>query len=176
LFVNFNPIDLKDSGFDHGLAKCQIEVHLAFLSTNVKKTLNDPHRLRASMRRQTQNTWSLQAAYCSAQICAVALAVLLSVAAATFAWAQANPAVEYQVKAAFLHNFTKFVEWPAAAFQGEKSPIILCVFKHDPFGSALDEVIRRKTINNREVLARRISELPDLKYRTPLWVDSEGDR
>jgi hypothetical protein len=133
---------------------------------------NDTYRLRGSLRQRRRNILSLQAAYLRSQVCAIVLAILLALAGATPIWAQANPAVEYQVKAAFLYNFTKFVEWPADAFQGEKSPIILCVFKHDPFGSALDEVIRGKTINNREVLARRISELPDLKSCHLVFVSS----
>ena len=35
--------------------------------------------------------------------------------------------LEYQVKAAFLLNFTKFVEWPAAAFAAADSPIAICI-------------------------------------------------
>jgi hypothetical protein len=57
---------------------------------------------------------------------------------------QSAPSVEYQVKAAFLFNFAKFIEWPTDAFSNEKTPITLCVFRYDPFGSALDGVIRGK--------------------------------
>src|ERR1700693_5594080 len=70
---------------------------------------------------------------------------------------------EYQVKAAFLFNFAKFVEWPLDTFKDDEAPIILCVFGHDPLGSAFDEIIRGKAIDKRAVLARRINELPDLK-------------
>jgi hypothetical protein len=80
-----------------------------------------------------------------------------------FAQAQSRESAEYEVKAAFLYNFSKFVEWPPDAFQSEKAPITLCVFLHDPFGSALDDVIRGKTINNRQLVARRVNELRDLK-------------
>jgi hypothetical protein len=50
------------------------------------------------------------------------------------------------------------------------------VFKHDPFGTALDEVIRGKTINNRAILARRINELPDLKPCQLVFVNSAEDK
>jgi hypothetical protein len=50
------------------------------------------------------------------------------------------------------------------------------VFKHDPFGTALDEVIRGKTINNRVILARRINELPDLKPCQVVFVNSAEDK
>jgi hypothetical protein len=89
---------------------------------------------------------------------------------------ESNPSVEYQVKAAFLFNFAKFVDWPPEAFQSEKAPVTLCVFRQDPFGSSLDEIIRGKTINNREVLARRINELPDLKACQLVFVSAREDK
>jgi hypothetical protein len=52
------------------------------------------------------------------------------------AWTQ--PAVsESDIKAAFLYNFTKFVEWPSAAFADARSPLKICVLGEDPFGKTL---------------------------------------
>lgn len=121
-------------------------------------------------------TGSLYSVHPGRPFCSIALAALLSLAAVTPARGQANPSVEYQVKAAFLLNFVKFVEWPSDAFQSEKAPIILCVFRHDPFGSTLDEIIRGKTINNREVSVRRINELQDLKACQMVFVSSGEDK
>jgi hypothetical protein len=89
---------------------------------------------------------------------------------------QSAPSVEYQVKAAFLFNFAKFVEWPPDAFPSEQTPITLCVFRYDPFGSVLDEVIRGKTINNRELTARRTTELPELKGCHLIFVSAREDK
>ena len=89
---------------------------------------------------------------------------------------ESNPSVEYQVKAAFLFNFAKFVDWPPEAFQSEKAPIALCVFRQDPFGGALDQIIRGKTINNREILARQINKLPDLKACQLVFVSAREDK
>jgi hypothetical protein len=89
---------------------------------------------------------------------------------------QSVPSIEYQVKAAFLFNFAKFVEWPPDAFPSEKTPITLCVFRYDPFGGVLDEVIRGKTINNRELAVRRINELPDLKSCHLVFVSAREDK
>jgi len=107
------------------------------------------------------------------QLCTIAL---LALAGATSIRPQDGPSVEYQVKAAFLFNFAKFIEWPPDAFQSEKTPITLCVFRYDPFGSALEEVIRGKAINNRELLARRINELPDLKTCQLVFVSDREDK
>jgi hypothetical protein len=56
---------------------------------------------------------------------------------------------EYEVKAAFLFNFAKFVEWPPEAFPGTNSPIVLGVLGRNVFGNALEKTIRNRKVNNR---------------------------
>ena len=129
-------------------------------------------RQRASLRQTRWRIGSLYILHRGLPFCAMALAALLSLAAAAPTRGQDNPSTEYQVKAAFVFNFAKFVEWPVDTFKSENDPIVFCVFRHDPFGSALDEIIRGKAINNRAVLARRITELPDLKSCQLVFVSS----
>ena len=62
---------------------------------------------------------------------------------------------EYQVKAAFLFNFAKFVGWPATAFANDKAPIVVCVYGKDPFGTALEDIVRGKTIGARSFVVQR---------------------
>jgi hypothetical protein len=70
----------------------------------------------------------------------------------------AGPAVdEYPVKAAFLLNFAKFVEWPTDAFRSAEDPLAICVLGQNPFGSALEDVIRDKTVANRPFAVREVS-------------------
>lgn len=60
-----------------------------------------------------------------------------------------------KVKAAYLLNFTKFVTWPADAFQDEHSPIVIGVVGADPFGLLLDQTIKGKTVSGRELKVQR---------------------
>jgi hypothetical protein len=62
-------------------------------------------------------------------------ALLLAVPGA----APAQTAEEYAVKAAFLYNFAKFVDWPPAAFP-DPSNLKICVLGDDPFGGSLETV------------------------------------
>lgn len=66
---------------------------------------------------------------------------------------------EYALKAAFLFNFAKFVEWPKKAFLDESTPIVFCVLGEDPFGTALDPV-KGRTVRGRKTVIRR-SVKPD---------------
>jgi hypothetical protein len=68
--------------------------------------------------------------------------------------------VEYQVKAAFLLNFTKFIDWPPASFASVDSPITICILGKDPFGPVLDEIVQGETVNARKVMVQRITQPP----------------
>jgi len=70
---------------------------------------------------------------------------------------------EYQLKAAFLLNFIKFIDWPASAFADPVSPVAICILGDDPFGNALDQVVEGETVNGRKVTAQRIKRAPQAK-------------
>jgi hypothetical protein len=50
------------------------------------------------------------------------------------------------------------------------------VFRHDPFGSDLDDALRGKTINSRELLIRRVKSLPDLKGCLLVFVSDRENK
>ncbi len=85
------------------------------------------------------------------------IAVGLALAAATAAAQDAPTATENEVKAAYLLNFTRYVEWPAGAFTGADSPIVICVVGSDPFGAALDEVVHDRHVARRPIEVRRLT-------------------
>jgi hypothetical protein len=65
-------------------------------------------------------------------------------------------AVEYAVKAAFLVNFTKFVEWPAGSFPDAKAPFVMGILGKDPFGKIIDAAVVGKKTGAREITLRRL--------------------
>jgi len=80
----------------------------------------------------------------------LSLAILLVLAGGS-ARAQVD---EYQVKAAFLYNFAKFVEWPPDTFKTARDPITICVLGPNPFGNALEEAVTGKTVEGRSFAVR----------------------
>lgn len=62
--------------------------------------------------------------------------------------ARSQEASEYQVEAAFLYHFAKFIVWPAEAFPETNSPITIGILGEDPFGDALETTVRNKAIDN----------------------------
>ena len=67
-------------------------------------------------------------------------------------------AEEYQVKGAFLLNFTKFVDWPQQVFKDPGDPIAICILGQNPFGPLLDRAARETVVANRTVSVRQVSE------------------
>lgn len=82
--------------------------------------------------------------------CACLLAALAVVLACTrVPGAHADASLEYQVKAAFLYNFAKFVGWPKETFESNSASLRLCVLGDDPFGGALDAVLKGRKAQGR---------------------------
>jgi hypothetical protein len=79
---------------------------------------------------------------------------------------------EYQVKAALLFNFAKFVEWPDDAFAGEDAPFVIGVLGFDPFGPDLDKLVRQKSIHGHNVVVRRFPKFGDLASCQVLFVSA----
>jgi hypothetical protein len=73
---------------------------------------------------------------------------------------EAQTELEYQVKAAFLLNFAKFVEWPSSVFADADAPVTICILGKDPFGRTIDELVQGEVANGRKLLVRRMSQLP----------------
>jgi hypothetical protein len=84
-------------------------------------------------------------------------------------------ATEYQVKAAFLLNFARYVEWPAEAFPQSGQPFVVTVLGEDPFGTALDSVLMGRTIRDRSLSVRRAARLEDVGMSHILFIAGSED-
>jgi hypothetical protein len=84
---------------------------------------------------------------------------------------------EYQVKAVFLYNFAKFVEWPPDTFAKSNDPIGICVVGHDPFGSMLEDIVQGKKIGDRAFAVRRLPDTQQAGKCQILFIGAaEGKR
>lgn len=82
---------------------------------------------------------------------------------------------EYQLKAAFLYNFTKFIEWDAASFSGPGAPIVIGIFGADPFAGELENAVRDRKVNGREIVVRHVSSVAGARNVQLLFVAGDAD-
>jgi hypothetical protein len=111
----------------------------------------------------------------------IALAIALHLLA--FTWAvpshaaaaegsAAAPGREYEIKAAFLYNFTKFVDWPAATFADSGAPIVIGVLGDSLSAQALERLVRDRTVNGRTIVVRPIASAEEATATQLLFVSS----
>ena len=62
---------------------------------------------------------------------------------------------EYDLKAAFLFNFTQFVEWPADCLPASATPFVIGVVGADPFGTTLDEIVANEKVHEHPIVVQR---------------------
>jgi len=95
-------------------------------------------------------------------------ACLSLLATVCFAEAMSKPA-EYEVKAAFIYNFAKFVKWPDNTFKSSEEAIVLCILGDNPFGTALESFIN-KPLKERKLTVRSCRNLGDTEDCHMLYV------
>lgn len=96
-------------------------------------------------------------------VSAVAIAVMGLACPIGRVAAQGAGPTEYQLKAAFLFNFAKFVEWPPSSFSSEQAPFLVCILGDDPFGPVIDETLRGQQIGGRSVTVQRMRDAARLR-------------
>lgn len=82
---------------------------------------------------------------------------------------------EHQVKAAWMFNFTRFVDWPATAFPSKDSPCVVGVLGKDPFRGELESAFTGKFLNGRKFELRRLKRDDDAAKCHILFIPA-GER
>lgn len=105
---------------------------------------------------------SLLAVICFLLVCAASLP------------AQRSSPSEYEVKAAYLYNFGKFVHWPSNAPADDNS-FPICVLGRDPFGATLDSTTYGESINARKIVIKRIASAQEAAGCRILFISSSEE-
>lgn len=112
------------------------------------------HRLRHNMKSRSPILRRLTA---FVLFCTVAAVVFASSSRATTA---DNPR-EYRLKAAYLLNFAKFVEWPDEHTADHPDRVIVAILGEDPFGVQID-AIQKRSIKGKKVVVKRVRTVDEL--------------
>jgi hypothetical protein len=100
-----------------------------------------------------------------------AVLLLLALAAPPAAAGSQDPTLpEYVVKAGFLFNFAKYVDWPSEAFDNADAPFIIGVVGADPFGGGLEKTLKSKVVKNRAFVIRRYPDAGEIRRCHILFV------
>jgi len=99
--------------------------------------------------------------------------LLLFLLAAPLAAAASLP--EYQVKAAFVHSFGKYVIWPSAASAAPTAPFVIGILGTDPFDDAFAPLLQ-KNLQNRPLEIRRFDRISEARGCQILFISRSEQR
>lgn len=107
-------------------------------------------------------------------VCSIVTAFLLFICPQRSLSARTKP-TEYEVKAVYLYNFGKFVQWPAVSKSTE--PFVICVLGNNPFGTVLESTISGEKIDRISVQVKQITSIQKISSCRMLFISSsEADR
>lgn len=86
--------------------------------------------------------------------------------------AKADTAPEYQVKAAFLYNFIRFIDWPPDAFSSPEAPFVIGILGNDPFGRYIDEIVKGEKAGNHPIVVQRYRNIKDIVHCHILFINT----
>jgi hypothetical protein len=110
------------------------------------------------LRRRTSGQWLLGC-------------VCLWLACVGLATAEDSPAaMEYQVKAAYLYNFTKFIDWPSNNFTSADAPIVIGIMGENPFGKTLDDLVKGEVVRGHPLIIKRLNPGEDWRGCQVLFI------
>lgn len=83
------------------------------------------------------------------------------------------PSQEYQIKGAYILNFSRFTQWPEKAYNGSENSFIISILGKDPFGVFLDELIKDESNAGRPIIVKRLKSLEETEVAHILFISRE---
>lgn len=100
---------------------------------------------------------------------------LCCLSAAIAAETSDTPFTEYKVKALFIFNIAKYVEWPDSSFSGTNAPITIGIVGKDRFGSELRNVVANRHVDERSFTILHFTAEDDFRGCQILFISNSED-
>lgn len=108
---------------------------------------------------------------------ALVLTALILSGGGPFSAGGASVPNEYSLKAVFLYNFCRFIDWPNAAFNSTNDPIVIGILGTDPFGALIEEAVLGETSHGRPIRIERYRNVREIGRCHLLFIGaSESER
>lgn len=101
---------------------------------------------------------------------------ILGVGPASSCWSAEAPVLrEHALKAAFLYNFTKFVEWPTNSFRDTNAPFVVAVVGNSPCTAELEKIAKERKLNGRNIIIRAVTDVESIQDAQALFIAASAD-
>lgn len=82
---------------------------------------------------------------------------------------------EDQIKAAYLYNFTKFIEWPGRCFSNTGDPIVIAVLGPAEFSAELEKIVKDRKVNGRGISVKSVAAAEEVRAVHVLFVSATDE-
>ena len=86
---------------------------------------------------------------------------------------QAQAINEFEIKAVFIYNFTRFVQWPDESFQSPEDKFVIGVLGENVFGRSLEEAVAGEFYQSRPIVVEYYPTPKDIRKCHILYVGSQ---
>ena len=84
---------------------------------------------------------------------------------------QKDQAKEYNLKAAFIYNFTRYIDWKESSDQNE---FIIGVIGSSPINDPLAEIVKTETVDNKKITIKQFSKPADITFCHILFISEKS--
>jgi hypothetical protein len=82
---------------------------------------------------------------------------------------------EQQLKAAFLFNFTKFVDWPAPAKELPKAPFVIGVAGDEQFARQLEDLLGSESVHGHPIQVKNLKAAEECANLQMLFISRKAE-
>jgi hypothetical protein len=84
---------------------------------------------------------------------------------------QKDKASEYNLKAAFIYNFTRYIDWKNDADENE---FIIGIIGNSPINDPLGEIVKTETVDNKKIIIKRFNKPADISFCHILFISQNA--
>ena len=84
---------------------------------------------------------------------------------------QKDQAKEYNLKAAFIYNFTRYIDWKESSDQNE---FIIGVIGTSPINDPLAEIVKTEMVDNKKIIIKQFSKPADITFCHILFISEKS--
>ncbi len=103
------------------------------------------------------------------------ISAILPQTAITPVFADGGNTSEYQLKAAYLLNLSKFIQWPAESDQQQQIPFTFCMIGIEPYAHEIDAELNNKIVHGRNTRSEHLGFSDPLDHCQVLFIGPIGD-
>ena len=87
----------------------------------------------------------------------------------SFAWCQSKEE-EYNLKAAFVYNFTKYINWPPTI----EDEFIIGIVGQSPIEVPLQEIAKTKIVDDKKIIIKTFNKAEDISFCNILYISKNS--